>query len=131
MEYGFNGTLVSSHQAALKSARVHRIQVSTPFFELTDAPAFFRFMPASKVELSIGPVGKPPMVTLTCELKTAREATTKDGTFLYATFQGGLDEKIAGKLGGVVGEQLQFRMTLPPDEQERLELEENARAEEV
>jgi hypothetical protein len=131
MNYTFIGTIVSAKQVARSTGRVFQLQVSTPFFELTNAEEFFAFMPATQILLDVGPKGKPATVRIECEVKSAREATTKDGTFLYATYQGSLDEAVVGKIGALIGEQQEFTMELPPDEQERLEFEQGARAEEV
>lgn len=131
MNYTFIGTIVSAKQVARSTGRVFQLQVSTPFFELDNADEFFAFMPATQVQLDVGPKGKDPIARIKCEIKSAREATTKDGTFLYATYQGALDEAVVGQVGTIVGEQQQFRMELPPDEQERLEFERQARDEEV
>ena len=115
MEHSFQGKLASTKVADMSTGVMASAGVSTPLFE-QDVEAFLRFMPATALKLKVSMGGKE-VTEIDCKMSGAREATTKDGTFIYATFRGEYSRSF-DKLFSLCGEKMTFTMTLDPEEQE-------------
>ncbi len=114
MDFSFKGKLNSINVVDRSTGIIAAAIVSCPLFE-TDIDALFKFMPAPAIDLTIG-AGDKQITVFRCEMKSARESCTKEGTFVYVNFAGPLTERFSEKTGSVVGEQLDFMLSMNPEE---------------
>lgn len=120
MEMTFKGKLNSISVVDRSTGVIANAVVSAPLFEI-DVDAFFKYLPSKKIKLEIK-AGNKNIAEMECEMKGAREAISKEGTHLYAAFQGKLTEEFIKRAGTVVGEQLDFMISMDTDDQPQQDL---------
>jgi len=123
METRFSGILHAKRSVDKATGLSGTVQINCPLFDgSVDVVELFKFHPAGKTELRAF-AGDKEVGMLTGRMRTTRTTVTKDGTFIYVSFEGSVDNGY-NKLDHVLGEHLDFTLSMDPDEQDQLELDE-------
>ena len=118
MTHEFQGKIATTKVSDMNQGVQANVVVSTELFE-TDLEQLFKYQPEPKILLHVR-LGEKLEDTFECEFKSARTASTKNGSFLYVTFSGKAYSGFAA-IEKLVGQKVDLTMELPPSEQPELD----------